>query len=327
MQLKSVNITKNLNSKWHILMSHGEISLKERDIIKPDSSVYTIGSCFAEEIRKSLTKSEFNLYPKLKSLKFNRDNCNVDTLPDREHMNFYNLGSIYQEFQRSVNLLKVDASDFVEVKNTNCGVKADGNPKLFKQHGSVLYHDILRRWTWSNSLEELINISQKLNTLTIEGLTKADIIIITLGMSEVFSNEKFIANEMPAHLIGHTQYKPKLLTTEENLSYLKAIVSFLKEVNKRVKIVLTVSPVPLIRTFLSNDIFTANLFSKSNLISALNQFLSNEPEDVYYFPSFEIVNLLGWGAFADDGRHVKQGTADLVVRAFLQSFGAKSQSI
>ena len=324
MKFKSINIAEKLNSKWAILMSRGEISIKKREILTPDASIYTIGSCFAEEIRKSLTKNSYNLYPKFSSLEFDRHNCNIDTLPDREHMNFYNLGSIYQEFQRSKNLLKFNAKDFVEVKNTRHALKDDGNIGIFRQDDSVVYHDILRRWTWSNSLDELAEVSQKISHLTLEGITRADIVIITLGMSEVFRNEKFIANEMPVHLYGSTTYKPTLLTARQNLDYLHAIVSFLKEVNKKVKIVFTVSPVGLIRTFLSNDIFTANLISKANLISALSEFLSSEPENVYYFPSYEIVNLLGWDAFEDDGRHVKPETADLIVKTFLSSFGVKS---
>jgi len=323
-KLKSIRTAEKLNSKWASLMSNGELSIKKKEIIKPDAVIYTIGSCFAEEIRKALTKNSYDIYPKFSLLEFDRSICNIDTLPNREHMNFYNLGSIFQEFQRSKNLLNFDTEDFVEVKNTRHALKDDGNVGIFRKDGSVVYHDILRRWTWSNSLDELVDISQKISALTLEGITKADIVIITLGMSEVFSNEKFIANEMPVHLHGLTTYEPTLLTSQQNLEYLHCIVNFLKETNKDVNIVFTVSPVALIRTFLSNDIYTANLISKANLISALSEFLSDEPENVHYFPSYEIVNLLGWEAFEDDGRHVKSETADLIVKAFLTSFGVKS---
>ena len=325
MKLKSIKVGEMNNPKWSHLVSNMELTIKKKDVFSSFDSIYTIGSCFAEEIRKSLSSKNFNLFPKFEKLKFDKLITNIDTLPNRSHMNFYNLPAILQEFRRSENSLKIVPSDFIIVKDTTFKMLETGQMRFVKQKGQTVYHDILRRWNWSNSLDELIEVSQKISELTFQGITQSNVAVITLGMSEVFMNQKFVANEMPAHLHGKTNYIPKLLTSSQNLYYLREITNCLRALNNKLKIIFTISPVALIRTFLSNDIYTANLVSKSNLISALFEFMSENPKNVHYFPSYEIVNMLGWDAFKDDKRHVKETTANIVVNTFQASYQIKEK--
>lgn len=69
---------------------------------------------------------------------------------------------------------------------------------------------------------------------------------------------------------------------------LLAIISLAKTVNKGIRFLLTVSPVPLIATASSNHILVANQYSKS-VLRAVAGDLSNVRSDVDYFPSYELI--------------------------------------
>jgi GSCFA family len=102
-----------------------------------------------------------------------------------------------------------------------------------------------------------------------------------------------------------------------------------RDVNPDVRIVASVSPVPLKATFCGPDVLVSNCVSKSTLRSALHEalpVLRREGATVDYFPSYEIVTLAprrdeAWRAeFPDgrpDGRHVRE---DFVGRAIMPAF-------
>jgi hypothetical protein len=52
------------------------------------------------------------------------------------------------------------------------------------------------------------------------------------------------------------------------------------------------SPIPLQLTFSKNDIFSANIYSKSVLRAAVENVISTD-EGVFYFPSYELALNIG----------------------------------
>jgi hypothetical protein len=70
------------------------------------------------------------------------------------------------------------------------------------------------------------------------------------------------------------------------------------------KILLTVSPVPLTKTFTNEDAVVANSYSKSVLRVCAQELKERHPE-VDYFPSFEIVSSCGLDSFKEDNIHVR----------------------
>ncbi len=96
-----------------------------------------------------------------------------------------------------------------------------------------------------------------------------------------------------------------------------------------VKVVLTVSPVPLAGTTEHDSAITADCLSKSTLRVACEEAVAaRRGEGVLYWPSFEIVRWLGAhfgpetpGPYgADDGntRHVSEWLIDLIVALFVE---------
>jgi hypothetical protein len=114
-------------------------------------------------------------------------------------------------------------------------------------------------------------------------------------------------------------------TVDEIKSSMTAIFSMVRQINPTIKIIATISPVPLNRSALPSAV-VADCISKSTLRASLAEVLAQPSIDVWYWPSFEIIRWLGahlgpvFGA--DDGlaRHVNKAMIGLVIDLFLKHY-------
>ena len=102
----------------------------------------------------------------------------------------------------------------------------------------------------------------------------------------------------------------------------------LQSVNPSVRIILTVSPVPLIATFERRNVLVSTTYSKSALRVAAD-FMDRMYEDVMYFPSFEIITgSFNRGTYFDDDlRSVKTEGVNHVMRLFMKHCVAMDDSV
>ena len=102
---------------------------------------------------------------------------------------------------------------------------------------------------------------------------------------------------------------------------LDAFIARLREVNPGCRVILTVSPVPLIATFEPRQVWTATTYSKSVLRVAADE-AERRHDNVIYFPSFEVITSPAAGGryYADDLRQVTEAGVRHVMRLFLQHF-------
>ena len=63
-----------------------------------------MGSCFAEEIRVALTNRQIACVPRYREISFDPARAVVDTLPEREHMNFYNTFTVRLQIEQALGL-------------------------------------------------------------------------------------------------------------------------------------------------------------------------------------------------------------------------------
>jgi hypothetical protein len=95
----------------------------------------------------------------------------------------------------------------------------------------------------------------------------------------------------------------------------------LRQFNPNLKVVLTVSPVPLIATYSETHVLQATTYSKSVLRVAAEQ-VARDDDATDYFPSYEIIS----GAynrgryFAEDLREVVEEGVHHVMSVFLRHF-------
>ena len=103
---------------------------------------------------------------------------------------------------------------------------------------------------------------------------------------------------------------------------LAAFIDLVRQHNPDLKILLTVSPVPLHATFRGDDmhVVTANSYSKSALRAAADEFCARHPEDVFYFPAYEKIMYTTESVWHEDGRHPTAAGVAQVIGMFLQSF-------
>ncbi len=110
-------------------------------------------------------------------------------------------------------------------------------------------------------------------------------------------------------------------TTSEIASDLRAFHARLREVNPAAKLILTVSPVPLIATYEDRHVLVSTTYSKSALHAAAVETAATLP-DVSYFPSYEIVTspLNRDRYFEDDLRSVSAMGVNHVMRVFFRHY-------
>ncbi|WP_378946204.1 GSCFA domain-containing protein [Paracoccus sp. R86501] len=183
------------------------------------------------------------------------------------------------------------------------------------------------------SVEELF-MARKATLMAIRrGVQESSVFIFTLGLTEgwVNDNSGLCYSSCPGTMGGQFDAS---LHRFENLQYpdiladLEKIRDQLHQINPAMRMLLTVSPVPLAATAMGgNHVLTATTHSKSVLRAAAGHFQSLYP-DVDYFPSYEIVTNPGLDRqmFEEDRRSVTADGVNYVMQHFLQGLGIEGAS-
>ncbi|NOX41561.1 MAG: GSCFA domain-containing protein [Alphaproteobacteria bacterium] len=155
-----------------------------------------------------------------------------------------------------------------------------------------------------------------------QSIEQARVLTFTLGLTERWSN-KVNQTEYPicpGTAAGqfdeniHEFNNMSFAQVYENLSAASAIM---KSLSPKLKILLTVSPVPLTATAGQEHVLVATMHSKSILRSVAGQMALENP-DVDYFPSYEIINSPAFrGAFFNPNlRNVSHSGVEFVMESF-----------
>ena len=312
-----------VNKKWEVLYESRCLTVKNNRRFNLNQKFFTIGSCFAEEIRKALSARKVSCYPEYRNIDIDPQRMIIDTLPAREHMNYYNTFSIRQELERAAGLWVQDQYDIWEVKKRDI---ADG--RMIDGSGSI-YQDPYRRLVFGKTPEDLNEAIGNINGVVKEGLLQADVCVITMGMIEVFKkkNNGLVCNQVPIYGGGSGLRESyfHLSSFDENLNNMRTSLNLLKQLNEDVEVVLTVSPVPLHRSFNEHDIYVNNVESKATLRAVAGQ-ICREYDWVHYFPSYEIVTGIGVGAYEErDLLHVKPAVVGEIMNLFLNAYCSQDE--
>jgi hypothetical protein len=166
------------------------------------------------------------------------------------------------------------------------------------------------------SKEKLLSNLNSTIEFTHKSMQQATHVIITLGTAWVYrliEKDRIVAN---CHKVPQKKFLKELLTPVEISESLAAIVSLIRECNKRVEIIFTVSPVRHLK-----DGFTENSLSKANLISGIHQIV--EPRNrIHYFPSYEIMtdDLRDYRFYKKDMLHPNETAIDYIWENFKKAW-------
>lgn len=309
------------NKKWEALFESRTLTLPLNQMFTKEDSFFTIGSCFAEEVRKALSGQGVVCLPQYSKVVFDSDHAIVDTLPLREHMNFYNTFSIAQEIARAAGAWEQEPLDHWTLTSRRI---VGGKLVRSEDRNDRVFQDPYRRLVFADSVELLYDITSRISDIFRVGLTQCSVLIITLGMTEVFKKKDNgkVCNQVPVYGGGgglrETEFYKS--TYEDNLVNMRATLNSFKAINPTARVILSVSPVPLHRSFGTNDIFVNNYASKCTLRAVAEQICDEYPW-VSYFPSFEAVWNIGSAAYQErDLLHVKPTVVESIMKAFLGSF-------
>lgn len=146
-----------------------------------------------------------------------------------------------------------------------------------------------------------------------------DVLVFTLGLTEgwvsVADGAVFpLAPGVTAEPTRPDLYRPHDFTVREVCDDLALLIAKARVLRPQLKVLLTVSPVPLIATITDRHVLSATTYSKSVLRVAAEE-TARRLDDVDYFPSYEIITGQhnGHRHLADDLRSVRpEGVADVM---------------
>jgi hypothetical protein len=148
---------------------------------------------------------------------------------------------------------------------------------------------------------------------------KATVFVFTLGLTEAWQS-KVDGSVFPAcpgtisGIFDEDRHEFKNFSVDEMTEDLTKFIELLRESNPKVRIIITVSPVPLVATATKSHVLLASTYSKSVLRVTAEQ-VSNKLKDVTYFPAYEIITgpQAPFEYFESDRRNVSEvGVAEVM---------------
>lgn len=159
-----------------------------------------------------------------------------------------------------------------------------------------------------------------------EMFTSADWLIFTLGLTEgwrsVHDGAVYpVVPGVSGGVFDAGHYEFVNFSAQSVQRDLQKFVDRVQSTNPRCRIILTVSPVPLIATYEDRHVLVATTYSKSVLRVAADE-IERAYSHVTYFPSYEIITSPAAGGryFADDLRSVREEGVQHVMRIFRKHF-------
>lgn len=148
-----------------------------------------------------------------------------------------------------------------------------------------------------------------------------DYAILTLGTNRVYILKE--TNEIVDNCRKQPQnlFREEQLSIEECVNYLSLAIDRLIELNKDIKIIVTVSPIRYAKYG-----FHGSQLSKATLLLASQQLLERYSDRVEYFPAYEIVNdeLRDYRFYAADMLHPTEQAVDYIWERFSDTYFSQS---
>lgn len=245
-----------------------------RDRVDYDSRICMLGSCFAENIGQRLKYYRFRteLNP-----------CGI----------VYNPMSVANVLKLVLAKYRFTERDLLY--NTDKWV-------------SLYHHGCFSAPTKELCLE---HINERLGRVA-DGFEKTDLLLMTFGTAWVYRYKErgmIVAN---CHRFPAGDFERFCLTPEEIVGVYRPLIRQLREVNPKLRIVFTVSP---IRHW--KDGAHGNQLSKAVLLLAIDKLVQEFP-DVYYFPAYEIVmdELRDYRFYGEDMLHISSLAVEYIWEKF-----------
>ncbi len=186
-------------------------------------------------------------------------------------------------------------------------------------------------WAWENKVfdqplwhgykAEEYGYDEEIRQETRRIFDETEVFILTFGLSEVWYDEptgNVFWRTIPKDVYDPERHKFRLSTVEENRDNIRAIYDLIRKYRPDAKIIVTLSPVPLIATFRDVSCITANSVSKATLRVAVDEVVRDVRHEghMFYWPSYELVSDVFRSPYRADRRHVRPVVLNYIMRLF-----------
>ncbi|WP_443971580.1 GSCFA domain-containing protein [Sphingobium sp. CR28] len=280
--------------------------------LEPSDKVATAGSCFAQHIARTLASSGFN-YLVAENAPEGMDS--ETALSENYGVYSARYGNLYTVRQLK-QLLDRAEHRFSPVDEVWIG-KSGGYIDPFRPQIKPGGFSSIAELTAARA--EHFDAVQKM-------LHEMDCFVFTLGLTEGWQSKIDgavfpLAPGVAGGIMNPDKYEFKNFSVDEMEVDLADVIGRIHQINPAIKIILTVSPVPLIATFDNRNALVATTFSKSALRLVADS-ASRRYEFIEYFPSYEIITgSYNRGAyFAEDLRDVRPEGVSHVMSVFMKHY-------
>lgn len=290
--------------------------LHPRFTISATDRMSTAGSCFAQHIARYMMQSGFNYFvtepghPLLDAATLQA--FNYGTFSAR-YGNIYTVRQLLQLLERSYGL-RQPVDDIWPATGKAAGDHFIDPFRPYVQDGG-----------FANAQEYQADRAQ--HFAAVRAIVEdSDVFVFTLGLTEGWENVRdgTVYAICPGCGAGEHhpgQHRFHNFNVTEVTDDLCAAIDFMRARNPALRILLTVSPVPLIATFTDQHVLAATTYSKSVLRVAA-QMARDRYDFVDYFPSFEIITAaFSRGAYyGPDLREVEEVGVAHAMRCFFRHY-------
>jgi hypothetical protein len=271
-----------------------------------ETRIASCGSCFAQHMSRILTERDYTYLITERSPEAGTGE-NYGVFPARTG-NIYTVRQLLQTFTRAYGLFRPEdrawtREDGALVDPFRPQIQAAGFPSV-----------------------EALEADRKRHLAAVRAMFEdCDVFIFTLGLTEawVSTRDGAVFPLAPGVAGGEmgSGYAFQNMGVEEMVRDLRDFIRRLRVVNPSVRLILTVSPVPLVATYEPQHVLTATTYSKAALRVVAEMVSRSEP-DVCYFPSYEIVTgpQARGRYFASDLRNVTDEGVARVMGVFGRHF-------
>lgn len=301
---------------WRRAVAGGEPFLLDpvvapRFVIAPEHRVATAGSCFAQHIARRLAASGLNYFVTEAGGHLPADaraGANYGVFSAR-------FGNIYTTRQ----LLQLFEECF----------EGRGNAEAAWQRQDGRWVDPLRAQVEPDGFgspgEVAADREQHLDAVR-RMFSECDVFVFTLGLTEAWRSRVDGTVFSSAPGVAGGTFDPERhefvnFGVEDVVADLRAVLDGLRQRNPGVRVLLTVSPVPLIATFEPRHVLVSNTASKATLRVAAEE-AWRRFDWVDYFPSYEIItgNFNDSAYYDPDYRGVNAQGVDHAMRCFMRHY-------
>jgi hypothetical protein len=285
-------------------------------LVGPHDKVATAGSCFAQNIANALRASGFHYFVA---------EAGPAGLPEEErharnygvysarYGNIYTTRQLLQLFDRAYGALHPS----IDVWTRPDGRYADPFRPQIEPNGF-------------DSPEALRDDRARHLGAVRRMFEELDIFVFTFGLTETWLHKAHgAALPLAPGVAGgefDANYEFRNMRASEVVADFLAFVDRLRGVNPQAKIIVTVSPVPLIATYVDRHVLVSNCYSKAALRVACDE-IAAARRDISYFPSYEIVMANAHRYFAEDQRSVTPSGVQNVMRVFFAHYTAGASTV